>query len=386
MTTRRRAVRPHKEARRPTGDTLETTPVPEVTQQQNRASSSAFPVPALIGASAVTTQVWLLIKGMRPRQWTKNVLVFAGITFAGRLLDGISLARALIAFAVFCLLAGATYLINDLADLEQDRVHLSKRHRPLASGRLAKRTVYIGIAASLLLALAGIALVIALPLPASHNIYQLALTLWPPHATLVISHNVLPGDTYTAFGGSGVLFALLAAAYFALMLAYTFRLKHIVLLDVFAIATGFVVRAMAGAVAVAVHISPWLYLCTILLSLFLALGKRRQELLSLEHNAIAHRRILSEYTPQLLDQLITVVTSATIMAYSLYTFQGETGDRRLMVTIPFVLYGIFRYLYLVYARGEGGSPEEILLRDSHVRWSVVLCAITVALVLYVLPS
>ncbi|HEX8036889.1 MAG TPA: decaprenyl-phosphate phosphoribosyltransferase [Ktedonobacterales bacterium] len=360
--------------------------MPEVTQQQKGASSSAMSVRAKIGASTVTTQVWLLIKGMRPRQWTKNILVFAGITFAGRLLDGVSLVRALVAFAVFCLLAGATYLINDLADLEQDRVHPIKRYRPLASGRLAKRTVYSGIAASLLLALTGIALIIALPLPASHNIYHLALTLWPPHATFMIDNHVLPGDTYTAFGGSGALFAFLAVAYFALMLAYTFRLKHIVLLDVFAIAAGFVLRAMAGAVAVAVHISPWLYLCTILLSLFLALGKRRQELLSLEHNASAHRRILSEYTPQLLDQLITVVTSATIMAYSLYTFQGETGDRRLMVTIPFVLYGIFRYLYLVYARGEGGSPEEILLRDAHVRWSVVLCAITVALVLYVLPS
>ncbi|MGZ3664412.1 MAG: decaprenyl-phosphate phosphoribosyltransferase [Ktedonobacterales bacterium] len=358
--------------------------MPEVTQQQERESSAALSVSA--AASTLPTQVWLLIKGMRPRQWTKNILVFAGITFAGRLLDGVSLARASVAFAVFCLLAGATYLINDLADLEQDRVHPIKRYRPLASGRLAKRSVYIGIAVSLLLALAGIALIIALSLPSSHNIYHLALTLWPPHATLVIGHKLLPGDSYAAFGGSGVLFAILAAAYFVLMLAYTFRLKHIVLLDVFAIAAGFVVRAMAGAVAVAVHISPWLYLCTILLSLFLALGKRRQELLSLEHNAMAHRRILSEYTPQLLDQLITVVTSATIMAYSLYTFQGETGDWRLMVTIPFVLYGIFRYLYLVYARGEGGSPEEILLRDRHVRWSVVLCAITVALVLYVLPS
>lgn len=359
--------------------------MPEVTQQQKRASSAALSVPAMSSASAILTQVRLLIKGMRPRQWTKNVLVFAGITFAGRLLDSMALARAILAFAVFCLLAGATYLINDLADLEQDRIHPIKRFRPLASGRLTKRTVYIGTAASLLLALTGVALILALPLPTSHTIYHLAFTFWPPHATFIGGHKSLPGDAYTAYGGSGVLFAILAAAYFALMLAYTFRLKHIVLLDIFAIAAGFVLRAMAGAVAVAVHISPWLYLCTILLSLFLALGKRRQELLSLELNASAHRRILSEYTPQLLDQLITVVTSATIMAYSLYTFQGETGDRRLMVTIPFVLYGIFRYLYLVYARGEGGSPEEILLRDTHVRWSVVLCAITVALVLYVLP-
>lgn len=359
--------------------------MPEVTQQQKRTASAALSSSAIGGVSTILTQARLLLKGMRPRQWTKNILVFAGITFAGRLLDGISLARAIVAFAVFCLLAGTTYLINDLADLEQDRIHPVKRFRPLASGSLAKRTVYIGISFSLLLAVAGIALILALPLPTSHDIYHLTLTPWSPRVSLTIGHKLLPGDAYTAFGGSGALFAILTLAYFALMLAYTFRLKHIVLLDIFAIAAGFVLRAMAGAVAIAVHISPWLYLCTILLSLFLALGKRRQELLSLEHNASAHRRILSEYTPQLLDQLITVVTSATIMAYSLYTFQGETGDRRLMVTIPFVLYGIFRYLYLVYARGEGGSPEEILLRDAHVRWSVVLCAITVALVLYVLP-
>lgn len=371
--------------------------MPDVTQRHKRPSAESFSTPPAIdsasaapeqkqtGPAAILTQVRLLIKGMRPRQWTKNLPIFVGITFAGHLLNGMSLARAMTAFVVFCLLSGATYLINDLADLEQDRIHPTKRLRPLASGRLSKAAAYIGIGATLLLALAGTALLIALPLPASHTIYHLALRLWPPHATLVAGHTLLLSDAYAAYGGSGVLFAILAATYFVLMLAYTFRLKHVVLLDIFAIAAGFVLRAMAGAVAVAVHISPWLYLCAILLSLFLVLGKRRQELLSLEHNASAHRPILSEYTPQLLDQLILVVTSATIMAYSLYTFQGETGDQRLMVTIPFALYGIFRYLYLVYARGEGGSPEEVLIRDAHVRWSVVLCAITVALVLYVLP-
>ena len=370
--------------------------MPEMTQREEHPSAASFSTSAMGGASAapartqtgpvaILEQARLLIKGMRPRQWTKNLPIFVGIIFAGRLLNGMSLARAITAFVVFCLLSGATYLINDLADLEQDRIHPTKRFRPLASGRLSKGAAYIGIGVMLLLALAGTLFLITLPLPGSHTIYHLVLGLWPPHAAVVAGHKVLLSDAYTAYGGSGVLFALLAASYFALMLAYTFRLKHIVLLDIFAIAAGFVLRAMAGAVAVAVHISPWLYLCAILLSLFLVLGKRRQELLTLQHNAAAHRPILSEYTPQLLDQLILVVTSATIMAYSLYTFQGETGDRRLMVTIPFALYGIFRYLYLVYARGEGGSPEEVLLRDAHVRWSVVLCAITVALVLYVLP-
>jgi 4-hydroxybenzoate polyprenyltransferase len=215
-----------------------------------------------------------------------------------------------------------------------------------------------------------------------------SFSLAPLHVVVAFSHPhalLADTDTYTRYGGSGLLFGAVVATYLAINLAYTLRLKHVVLVDVFAIAAGFVLRAMAGAFAVAVHISPWLYLCTILLALFLALGKRRQELVALAGDAGAHRPILALYTPQLLDQLIVIVTSSMVMAYSLYTFQGDTGNHRLMVTIPFVLYGVFRYLYLIYVRGEGGSPEEVLLRDPHVRASVVLCVLTIGLVLYVVP-
>jgi 4-hydroxybenzoate polyprenyltransferase len=319
---------------------------------------------------------------MRPRQWSKNLLLFAGIGFSGRLLDPAALARASLAFVVFCLLSGATYLFNDLADLQADRLHPVKRTRPLASGQLTRRAAWLGIAAALALA-AGFTLLLE-RLPAALHTWKL-ISLWPPRLAPAPIPASVTHDTYAALGGSGLLFALAGLAYLGLMAAYTLRLKHMVLLDIFTIAAGFVIRAMAGAFAVAVRISPWLYLCTILLALFLVLGKRRQELVLLDRGAGDHRRILSEYTPQLLDQLILIVTSATIMAYSLYTFQGPTGDQRLMVTIPFVLYGIFRYLYLVYVRGEGGSPEEVLLRDPHVRWSVVLCALTIGVVLYVIP-
>ncbi len=326
-------------------------------------------------------QLALLVRGMRPRQWSKNLLLFAGVTFAGRLLDPASLARALLAFLVFCLLSGATYLVNDLADLQRDRLHPLKRERPLASGRLLRGTATLGIAASLVLAVALVATIERFP--AGSAPWRI-VALWPPRLAAPAAAPAL--DVYAGLGGSGLLFALSALAYLVLMLAYTFRLKHVVLLDVFTIAAGFVIRAMAGAFAVAVRISPWLYLCTILLALFLALAKRRQELVLLDRDASGHRRILGEYTPQLLDQLITIVTAATIMAYSLYTFQGPEGDQRLMVTIPFVLYGIFRYLYLVYVRGEGGSPEDVLLRDPHVRWSVILCAVSIGVVLYVIPA
>lgn len=324
------------------------------------------------------------IRALRPRQWTKNLLLFAGLIFAGRLLDPLAVGRALVGLFVFCLVSGAIYVVNDLADLEQDRLHPTKRLRPLASGRLSPEAARGWAMGALVLAGGLTALLIAWPpqVQAAH----LALSLWPLHVAIRFTgpSTLATTDLYTRYGGSAVLFGLTAAAYLGLMLAYSFRLKHIVLVDVFTIAGGFVLRAMAGAFAVAVKISPWLYLCTILLALFLALGKRRQELLYLS-DAGAHRRILALYTPQLLDQLIVIVTSSMVMAYSLYTFQGETGNYRLMVTIPFVLYGVFRYLYLIYVQGEGGSPEEVLLRDPHIRASVALCALTIVLLLYVVP-
>ena len=170
------------------------------------------------------------------------------------------------------------------------------------------------------------------------------------------------------------------------MSLYSVRLKHIVLMDVFIIASGFVLRILAGAVVIPVMISPWLYLVTILLSLFLALSKRRHELVLLQDEASNHRQILKEYSLPLLDQLITIVIAATIMAYSLYTFQGPTGNHRLMITIPLVLYGTFRYLYLMHLRMEGGSPEEVLLRDRHILGTVVMCTVLIIIVLYGLPK
>jgi len=193
-------------------------------------------------------------------------------------------------------------------------------------------------------------------------------------------------DLFASFGGANLLFALTVAAYLLLMVLYSARLKHVVLLDVFVIASGFVLRILAGAVVIPVVISPWLYLVAILLSLFLALNKRRHELVFLQGQATNHRQILKEYSVPLLDQMITIVTAATLMAYSLYTFQGPTGNHRLMITIPLVLYGMFRYLYLVYMRMEGGSPEEVLLRDRHMLGTVVSCTVVIIIVLYVLPK
>ena len=301
-----------------------------------------------------------VLQSMRPRQWTKNLALFVGLVFAQQLFSLTSFKRVFVAFVIFCLASSSIYLFNDLLDLERDRQHPIKSKRPLASGDLPIpwAIVTIGI---LILGCAGL---------------TLFLFSIPTQQT----------DIFTSLGGANVLFALTVVAYLFLMMLYSVRLKHIVLLDVFIIASGFVLRILAGAVVIPVMISPWLYLVTILLSLFLALSKRRHELVLLQGDASNHRQILKDYSLPLLDQLITIVTAATIMAYSLYTFQGPTGNHRLMITIPLVLYGMFRYLYLMYMRMEGGSPEEVLLRDRHMLGTVVLCTIVIIIVLYVLPK
>jgi 4-hydroxybenzoate polyprenyltransferase len=267
----------------------------------------------------------------------------------------------MLAFAAFCLASSCIYLLNDLLDLEKDREHPAKQNRPLASGRLpiSWAILTIGILASVCALLTVV-------------IY-----------TIPIKPQV---DTFTPLGGANLLFTVAIVSYLLMMILYSIRLKHVVLLDVFIIAGGFVLRILAGAVVIPVSISPWLYLVAILLSLFLALSKRRHELVLLQGQASNHRRILKEYSLPMLDQMITIVVAATLMAYSLYTFQGPTGNHRLMVTIPFVLYGMFRYLYLVYMRMEGGSPEEVLLRDRHMLVTVVLCTAIIIIVLYGLPS
>jgi 4-hydroxybenzoate polyprenyltransferase len=340
--------------------------------------------PEVVVPASRRRQFWYLLKAMRPRQWTKNLLVFAGVVFAQRVLDFGALGRATGAFVVFCLLSSLVYLINDLGDLESDRQHPTKRYRPLASGKLA---VPVAVAGAAVLGVLATVLTVVLTLwpGAIAPAQDLHITLAPLRFTVVSSPPLPPDSQYGVLGNIGggrLLFPLVAFSYVGLNLAYTLRLKHVVIVDVFCIAGGFVLRAMAGAMVIPVPISSWLYLCTILLSLFLALGKRRQELMLLDAGASLHRRILREYSPQLLDQMITIVTSATLMAYSLYTFQGTTGNHRLMVTIPFVLYGIFRYLYLIYMKMEGGSPEEVLLRDKHILSSVALCALTMLALLY----
>lgn len=326
-------------------------------QQQATLSTTGSVTPLTL---SVGGRMLALFRALRPRQWVKNLALFVGILFAQRLLSLPILERAVLAFVTFCLASSVIYLFNDLLDLENDRRHPVKSKRPLASGALPATWAVAAIGV-LLLACAGlIALVFFIPIDGR--------------------------DIFASYGGASVLFALTIVAYLLLMGLYSLRLKHVVLLDVFIIASGFVLRILAGTVVLPVVISPWLYLVTILLSLFLALNKRRNELVLLEGQASSHRQILKEYSVPLLDQMITIVTAATLMAYSLYTFQSSTGNHHLMITIPFVLYAMFRYLYLVHMRMEGGSPEEVLLRDRHMLATVVLIVALIILVLYILPQ
>jgi 4-hydroxybenzoate polyprenyltransferase len=285
-----------------------------------------------------------LVASLRPRQWTKNLLVFAGLIFSRGLHEPALVARSAAAFVLFCLLAGGVYLVNDVVDAERDRVHPQKRLRPVASGRL------------------------------------------PPTVALAVGLALLVGASSAAFLLS-TRFGVVALAYAALLTAYSAGLKHVVIVDTLIIAGGFVLRALAGVVVLGIELSYWLLLCTILLALFLTFGKRRHELLAVEAGAIGHRPILSEYTPQLLDQMIAVVTASTLMAYALYTMAPEThvrlGTTRLPLTIPFVLYGIFRYLYLLYRHDLGGNPSEHLLTDRALLVDIALWGTTVVLILYV---
>jgi len=287
-----------------------------------------------------------LLKTMRPRQWTKNAFVFAALIFDGKLTQVPALLHTLAAFVWFCLLSSAVYIINDLADIEKDRAHPDKRRRPLASGELSPRVAVVG---AVVLAVIGLSGAFA---------------------------------TRMALGW-------VVLSYLLLNLAYSFYLKHIVIIDVMSVAAGFVLRVVAGVVVVQVaRFSPWLYVCTTLLALFVALGKRRHEITLLAENAGAHRAILDHYTVPFLDQLISLVTSTTIIAYSLYTFSAPNlpPNHLMMLTVPFVLYGMFRYLYLIHVRGLGGAPDELILRDIPFLLSVLLWGAAVVIVLYVVPS
>ncbi|MGZ6367164.1 MAG: decaprenyl-phosphate phosphoribosyltransferase [Ktedonobacteraceae bacterium] len=332
----------------------------QITRQKGVHSSSTNGANSNVVKVGMIGRPGSILQSMRPRQWTKNLALIVGLIFAQQLFTLTSFERACVAFVVFCLASSCVYIFNDLLDLERDRQHPTKSQRPLASGDLpiSWAITTIGI---LLLCCAGLTL-------------------------LLFRIPIQQTDIFASLGGANVLFALTVITYLLLMALYSVWLKHIVLLDVFIIASGFVLRIVAGTVVIPVMISPWLYLVTILLSLFLALSKRRHELVLLQGEASNHRQILKEYSLPLLDQLITIVMAATIMAYSLYTFQGPTGNHRLMITIPLVLYGMFRYLYLMHMRMEGGSPEEVLLRDRHMLGTVVLCTVLIIIVLYGLPK
>jgi 4-hydroxybenzoate polyprenyltransferase len=284
-----------------------------------------------------------LLLSLRPGQWTKNLLVFAGLLFGRQLTDPVAVARATAAFAVFCVLSGVVYLVNDVSDRETDRQHPLKARRPIASGALP---VPVAIGSAIMLA--ALALISAFMLG------------WP--------------------------FFLVAAIYLVLQTLYSGPLKHIVIIDVLTIAIGFVLRAVAGAVVVNVDISHWLLVCTILLALFISLVKRRHELVLLASGATSHRPILGEYSPYLLDQMIAVVTASTLISYIFYTISPETeekfGTHWLGLTIPFPLYGIFRYLYLVHQREGGGSPADLLITDRPLLVCVTLWALSVALLIY----
>lgn len=284
-----------------------------------------------------------LIKSFRPGQWTKNLFIFAGLIFSQNALEPQLLWTAVAAFIVFCAVSGGVYLINDLSDLQEDKKHPVKKHRPLASGRLG-----VNFAAGAL----------ALLLPAS------LLAAW------------LLGRGFFA----------VTLIYLLLQALYSLYLKRVVILDVFSIALGFVLRVIAGAVVIDVEISSWLIICTILLSLFLALSKRRHEIETLEDEAPEHRRVLEDYSRELLDQMISVVTASTVVCYALYTISPETvakfGTKNLIFTVPFVLYGIFRYLYLVHKKGEGGNPENIIVSDVPLITNVLLWVASAALILY----
>ena len=283
-----------------------------------------------------------LFKTMRPRQWTKNVFIFAALVFDKQLFIVDSFLRTLAGFALFCLISSCVYIFNDLADVEADRQHPEKKNRPIASGKLPVSAAWT----------AGIVFVIVA--------VGLAYLLAPA-------------------------FAVVVATYFVLNLAYSLWLKHIAILDVLIISAGFVLRVGAGVTLIAVErFSPWLYIVMFLLSLFLGFGKRRAELALLAHGAGSHRKVLDGYTLPLLDQYIMIVSGTTIVAYSLYTFSAPNvpENHSMMLTIPFMVYAIFRYLYLIEVKHAGGTPEEVLLSDRPFQLSMLLWAVTVIVIFY----
>ena len=289
-----------------------------------------------------------LLRTMRPKQWTKNVLfVFPALIFDGKLTDPISFYRVTVACILLILMSGTVYIINDLVDIEKDKLHPKKKNRPLPSGELPT----------------GLARVVAVILP----LVTLAFAIyWDTDLAIVL------------------------LIYLLIQIAYSFYLKHIVLLDVMTVTSGFILRVLAGVVVIEVqNFSPWLYACSALLALFLAVGKRRQELVTLGEQALKTRPIFKHYNLALIDDMLRLVTTSTFLTYLLYTIEADIGTFRgiqlALITVPFVLYGLFRYLYIIHVQGAGGAPDEVLLTDRPLQLAIVGWGITFIGILYVLP-
>jgi len=281
-----------------------------------------------------------LIRSMRPKQWTKNLLLFAGIVFSHNLFDPRLLRLNVYGFLLFCIFSGSVYILNDIVDLEKDRIHPKKCKRPIASGLISRKE-------------------------------GMAFLILSFSAAFLLAYRIRP------------IFALIGLIYFLLVTFYSFYLKHIVIIDVMTISIGFVLRAIAGTVLIGVAISPWLLLCTFLLSMFLALQKRKGEQMLMAEEKEKSRKTLDEYTPALLDDMLHIVTSSTVMAYSLYTFTGSHSIY-MMGTIPFVIYGIFRYQYIVRTKGMGETPELVLLSDKPLIVNIALWVVSCVIILYFL--
>jgi 4-hydroxybenzoate polyprenyltransferase len=298
---------------------------------------------AAVATAILRGMLKALLRAMRPKQWAKNVFVFAALVFDEQLTRPEPLVRIMVGFAMLCLISSSVYLLNDVADVEADRRHPVKRNRPIAAGKLA-----IPVAVTAAGLLAAISVMISF--------------------------------------GLGNSFGWIVVGYFGLNLLYSLWLKHVAIIDVLIIAAGFVLRVAAGVSLIQVsRFSPWLYVCTTLLALIIGFGKRRAELLLLAEGANSHRPVLDGYNVELLDQLIVVVSATTIMAYSLYTFSAENlpANHLMMLTIPFVLYGIFRYLRLIHVENIGGAPEELILTDRPLLINLLLWGLFAIVILYV---
>lgn len=289
-------------------------------------------------------QLRLILRTMRPRQWPKNIFLLAGLVFDGQLTNFNALSITLVSVGLFCLASSLVYIINDLTDIETDRLHPDKKKRPLASGQLSKNAAIIAAVV-------------------------LFILVFPTSFILNIN------------------FGLIISGYFVLMLAYSLWLKRIPIIDVMIIAAGFVLRVAAGVVIITINqFSPWLFVATTFLALFIALGKRRAEIDTLESVADAHRQVLKGYSLEMLDQMLTIILATTMMTYCLYTFASpiNPGNHVMMLTIPFVIYGLLRYLFLIRMHHIGGAPEEIVLTDLPMQIAIGLWGLTVIIILYIL--